>query len=122
MKDWKRAQQIEQEASGKLIEENHNGYQYSIHFLDRAISHYLALIYMRFKLNDPIKFIRFFQVSCKRQLQTLLLHWNYKKGKTWEYYFFMQLLEEYYDNQGVNLFRMCKEKFIELGLSKEDNS
>lgn len=116
MKDWKRAQKIEQESSGKLIEENHNGRAYSIPFLDRAISHYLSLMYMRYMLKDPIKFIRFFQVSCKRQLQTLLLHWNYEKGKTWEYEFFKSLLEEYYDNQGANLYYMCKNLFNRFSL------
>ena len=116
MKDWKRAQKIEQEASGKLIEENHNGKCYSIHYLDRAISHYLALMFMRYKLKDPIKFIRFFQVSCKKQIQTLLLHWNYEKGKTWEYYFFKKLLEEYYDNQGKNLYYLCERLFKDSGL------
>ena len=116
MKDWKRAQQIEQEASGKLIEENHNGRCYSIHYLDKAISHYLSLIYMRYLLRDQTKFIRFFQVSCKKQLQTLLLHWNYNKGKTWEYEFFKNLLEDYYETQGVNLWEMCNKKFKECGL------
>lgn len=116
MKDWKRAQKVEQEASGKLIEENHNGKAYSVPFLDRAISHYLSLMFMRYMLKDPVKFIRFFQVSCKRQIQTLLLHWNYEKGKTWEYYFLKSLLEEYYDNQGENLFYICERMFKRNGL------
>jgi hypothetical protein len=116
MKDWKRAQQIEQEASGKLIEENHNGRQYSVPFLDRAISHFLSLMFMRYTLRDPERYIRFFQVSCKRQLQTLLLHWNYKKGKTWEYYFFMRILEDYYENGGTGIWYICDKKFKECGI------
>lgn len=117
MKDRKRLQKIEQESSGKLIEENHNGRSYSLSFLDRAISHYLSLMCMRVYLKDPVKYIVFFQKSCRRQLQVLLLHWDLeRKGKTWEYEFFKSLLEEYYDNRGTRLYEMAYNKFKEFGL------
>ena len=117
MKDRKRIQQIEQEASGKLIEENHNGRSYSLEYLNRAISHYMSLLCMRVLLGDPVKYIVFFQRSCRKQFQTLLLHWDLeKKGKTWEYRFFKCLLEDYYDHKGENLYNIVLNKFREFGL------
>lgn len=114
-------QTLEQQLSGKLIEENHNGKDYSYEFTCRAISWYLGLLYMRMnKLRyDKEKFGIFFMKVCREKLQTLLLHWPDERERDWSFYFFMDLLDTYREkkeNSYEELWNKCAEMFNSKGL------
>lgn len=114
-------QQRVQNFSGKLIEENHNGYDYTYGYTCKAVSWHLGNLWMKtrkYKDNHD-KFCRFFGKVMKEKLQTLLLHWNTTREKDWSYYFIMNLLDiyrEYKMNSGDILWEECNKLFKNQGL------
>lgn len=113
-------QTIEQQTSGKLIEENHNGYDYSPEFTSRAISWHLGNLWMKTNKyrNDHEKFCLFFR-GLREKFQTLLLHWSPKRKRDWSFWFIMDLLDTYREKKleaADELWEKCANKFREFGL------
>lgn len=113
-------QTIEQQTSGKLIEENHNGYDYSPEFTSRAISWHLGNLWMKTNKyrGDHEKFGLFFR-GLREKLQTLLIHWSPKRKRDWTFWFIMDLLDTYRDGKleaSDILWEKCAKKFKDLGL------
>ena len=113
-------QTIEQQTSGKLIEENHNGYDYSPEFTSRAISWHLGNLWMKTNKyrEDHEKFGLFFR-GLREKFQTLLLHWSPKRKRDWSFWFIMDLLDTYREGKleaSDVLWEKCATKFRELGL------
>lgn len=112
-----------QEFSGKLIEENHNGYDYSPEFTEKAKSWYLSIIYFKTKQykNDHEKFGIFLK-NHRKKFQDLLLHWPEKMEKDWIYNFFLDLLTiqltNYYSGKEdiEILWNICHKLFTNLNL------
>lgn len=117
-------QKIEQETSGKLIEENHNGQDYSREFTSRSVSWHLENLWMKtnkYRRNHD-KFILFFS-KLREKLQTLLLHWSPERQKDWSYWFLKDLLDIYRENKQDSktlLWNMCYNQFRNLGLKMKD--
>ena len=82
-KEQRKIKQLkEQEASGKLIEENHNGGYYSVEFTLKAIERFLK------------------DIQCMRlKYQTLLLKWSPDLPRNSEFYFIMEILDYYRENK-----------------------
>lgn len=113
-------QTIEQQTSGKLIEENHNGYDYSPEFTERAVSWHLGNLWMKTGKyrGEKEKFGLFFR-GLREKLQTLLLHWPDQKNRDWRFWFILDLLDTYREGKlGASgaLWEKCKNKFEELGV------
>lgn len=113
-------QTIEQQTSGKLIEENHNGYDYSPEFTSRAISWHLGNLWMKTNKyrGDHEKFCLFFR-GLREKFQTLLLHWSPYRKRDWSFWFIMDLLDTYREGKleaADLLWAKCATKFRELGL------
>ena len=113
-------QTIEQQTSGKLIEENHNGYDYSPEFTSRAVSWHLGNLWMKTNKyrGDHEKFCLFFR-GLREKFQTLLLHWSPKRQRDWSFWFIMELLDLYREKKleaADELWEKCATKFKELGL------
>ena len=94
-KEQRKIKQLrEQEESGKLIEENHNGGYYSTEFTIKAINRYLKDLYEWSGIN----FLRYFQ-GMRLKYQTLLLKWSPEFPRNMEFYFFKDLLDYYRNNK-----------------------
>lgn len=111
---------IEQQTSGKLIEENHNGYDYSHEFTSRAISWHLGNLWMKTNKyrGDHEKFLVFFR-GYREKFQTLLLHWAPSRSRDWSFWFIMDLLDTYRELKETSadiLWDKCAKQFINLGL------
>ena len=113
-------QTVEQQTSGKLIEENHNGYDYSPEFTSRAVSWHLGNLWMKTNKyrGDHEKFLLFFR-GLREKLQTILLHWSRLRRRDWSFWFIMDLLDTYREGKLESkdiLWEKCATKFRELGL------
>ena len=87
-------QQIEQEASGKLIEENHNNGYYSTEFTIRALNRYIK------ELSEwSGKFLTGYIQHMRLKYQTLLLKWSPELPRNKEFYFLMIILDWYRENK-----------------------
>ena len=95
----KEKQLLEQQMSGKLIEENHNGGEYSPEFTEKAASWYIHELSERLPgLTDPDKFLLYFR-SRRPKYQTLLLKWSSQFPRDHRFYFFKNLLDLYWKNK-----------------------
>ena len=113
-------QTIEQQTSGKLIEENHNGYDYSPEFTSRAVSWHIGNLWMKTNRyrNDHERFGLFFR-SLREKFQTLLLHWSKYRKRDWSFWFIMDLLDTYREKKLESsdiLWDKCAYMFKKLGL------
>lgn len=113
-------QTVEQQTSGKLIEENHNGYDYSPEFTSRAISWHLGNLWMKTNKfrNDHERFVLFFR-GLREKFQTLLIHWSPSRKRDWSFWFIMDLLDTYREGKLDSadlLWEKCANKFRKLGL------
>lgn len=88
-----REQKIAQQASGKFIEENHSGSDYSLSFTHDAIEHYTRVMTEALELDDH-EFLRYFR-GLRVHIQTLLLKWpdEYPRGKAFER--FVRMIDTY---------------------------
>ena len=110
----KEKQKREQEASGKLIEENHNGGLYSPEFTRKAVVWYVKEL-VNLCINsqgDPGRFLIGFR-GLRPKLQTTLLKWSDDVERTGEFWFFKELLDRYRANKedGMGLYEYCNEIF-----------
>lgn len=94
-KEQRKIKQLkEQEASGKLIEENHNGGYYSTEFTLKAIERFLK------DLGEWQGDYLTRYIQCMRlKYQTLLLKWSPDLPRNSEFYFIMSLLDYYRENK-----------------------
>ena len=87
-------QKQEQEASGKLIEENHNGGYYSPEFTEKALQRFLKDL-GEWKGEYLTRYIQ-----CMRlKYQTLLLKWSPEIPRNKGFYFLMSILDYYRENK-----------------------
>ena len=115
----KEKQKREQEASGKLIEENHNGGLYSPEFTRKAVVWYVKEL-VNLCINsqgDPGRFLIGFR-GLRPKLQTTLLKWSDDVERTGEFWFFKELLDKYRVNKedGMGLYEYCNEIFSIQGI------
>jgi hypothetical protein len=95
----KEKQLLEQQRSGKLIEENHNGGEYSPEFTDKAASWHLRELFERFpKFTDISQFLLYFR-SRRPKYQTLLLKWSSGLPRDSRFYFLKELLDTYWKDK-----------------------
>jgi len=95
----KEKQLLEQQASGKLIEENHNGGEYSSEFTEKAVSWHIRELSERLPdMVDPEKFLLYFR-SRRPKYQTLLLKWSSQLPRDSRFYFLKGLLDLYWQNK-----------------------
>lgn len=95
----KEKQLLEQQMSGKLIEENHNGGEYSPEFTEKAASWHIRELTDRLpNLEDPEKFLLYFR-SRRPKYQTLLLKWSGQLPRDSRFYFLKGLLDLYWQNK-----------------------
>lgn len=106
----KEKQKREQEASGKLIEENHNGGLYSAEFTKKAVTWYVGELVKLCQNSggDSDKFLIGFR-GLRPKLQTTLLKWSDDLERTGEFWFFKELLDKYRGNKedGMGLYEYC---------------
>lgn len=119
-KEKRKAKQLlEQQQSGKLIEENHNGGLYSSEFTEKASVWYMNMILEKlFEMNDnPNRFLLFFR-TIRSKIQTLVLKWSDEYPRDFAFYFLVELQDIYRDNKenGGLLLEYCKTKFKECGM------
>lgn len=94
-KEQRKLKQLrEQEASGKLIEENHNGGYYSPEFTVKAITRYLNDL-GSWKGEYLTRYIQ----GMRLKYQTLLLKWSPELPRNTEFYFIMTILDYYRNNK-----------------------
>lgn len=87
-------QKQEQEASGKLIEENHNGGYYSPEFTEKALQRFLK------DLGEWEGEYLTRYIQCMRlKYQTLLLKWSPEIPRNKGFYFLMSILDYYRENK-----------------------
>lgn len=91
----KEKQLREQEASGKLIEENHNGGDYSPEFTDKAANWFLRELQGHLETNG---FLLFFRTRRPKYL-SLILKWNLQYPRDPRYDFFKGLLDLYWEDK-----------------------
>lgn len=107
----KKKQLKEQQESGKLIEENHNGGLYSPEFTRKAVTWYIGELSKLCKdcLGDTNRFLIGFR-SLRPKLQTTLLKWSDDLERTGEFWFFKKLLEMYWEDKstGKNIYEYCQ--------------
>ena len=95
----KEKQLLEQQMSGKLIEENHNGGEYSPEFTEKAASWHIRELTERLPiLTDPDRFLLYFR-SRRPKYQTLLLKWSGQLPRDSRFYFLKGLLDLYWQNK-----------------------
>jgi len=95
----KEKQLLEQQMSGKLIEENHNGGEYSPEFTEKAVSWHIRELTDRLpNLEDQEKFLLYFR-SRRPKYQTLLLKWSGQLPRDSRFYFLKGLLDLYWQNK-----------------------
>ena len=95
----KEKQLLEQQMSGKLIEENHNGGEYSPEFTEKAASWHIHELSERLSsLEDPERFLLYFR-SRRPKYQTLLLKWSEQLPRDSRFYFLKGLLDLYWQNK-----------------------
>lgn len=108
----KEKQKREQEASGKLIEENHNGGLYSAEFTKKAVTWYVGELVKLCQNSggDPDRFLIGFR-GLRPKLQTTLLKWSDDLERTGEFWFFKELLDRYRNNKedGMGLYEYSNE-------------
>jgi hypothetical protein len=94
-KEQRKIKQLrEQEESGKLIEENHNGGYYSSEFTLKALERFLKDL-GEWQGDCLIRYIQ-----CMRlKYQTLLLKWSPDLQRNDGFYFIMSILDYYRDNK-----------------------
>lgn len=94
-KEQRKIKQLrEQEESGKLIEENHNGGYYSSEFTLKALERFLKDL-GEWQGDYLIRYIQ-----CMRlKYQTLLLKWSPDLPRNDGFYFIMSILDYYRDNK-----------------------
>ena len=94
-KEQRKIKQLkEQEASGKLIEENHNGGYYSVEFTLKAVERFLK------DLGEWQGEFLTRYIQCMRlKYQTLLLKWSPDLPRNPEFYFIMEILDYYRENK-----------------------
>lgn len=108
----------EQACTSKLIEENHNGHDYSPEFTEKARDHYMDYLWKNWMImcDDPNRWLYCFQ-KMRLKIQTLLLHWSpdYQRGP--EFWYFKELLDTYRDNKtnGDLLLSVTYNGFKKLG-------
>ncbi len=94
-KEQRKLKQLrEQEASGKLIEENHNGGYYSPEFTVKAYQRYLDDL-MKWNGEYLTRYIQ----GMRLKYQTLLLKWSPNVPRNQEFYLFMNILDYYRENK-----------------------
>lgn len=98
-KEFRIAQQKrEQEESGKLIEENHNGLDYSEDYIKRAIESYNKKIFGWVETEVLSERFLFLFRGIREGLQTLVLKWpEILRDKN--FYFYVELLDIYRSNR-----------------------
>lgn len=106
----KEKQLREQEQSGKLIEENHNGGLYTPEFTKKAVLWYVDEL-VKLCVNsegDPDRFLVGFR-GLRPKLQTTLLKWSDDLDRSGEFWFFKELLDIYRANKedGMRLYEYC---------------
>lgn len=94
-KEQRKIKQLrEQEESGKLIEENHNGGYYSSEFTLKALERFLKDL-GEWQGDCLVRYIQ-----CMRlKYQTLLLKWSPDLQRNDGFYFIMSILDYYRDNK-----------------------
>jgi hypothetical protein len=94
-KEQRKIKQLrEQEASGKLIEENHNGGYYSQEFTKKALDRFLK------DLGEWNGEYLTRYIQCMRlKYQTLLLKWSPDLPRNDGFYFIMSILDYYRENK-----------------------
>lgn len=117
----KEKQLLEQRLSGKLIEENHNGNEYSPEFTEKSKNGYMNDLFEKFYYNIPNpypdKFLIFIR-SMRVKYQTLVLKWSSFYPRTWEFWLFVELLDSYRNDKinGMKLLQICENRFKENNL------
>lgn len=119
-KEQRKEKQLrDQQESGKLIEENHNGGLYSAEFTRKAVTWYIKELVSLCKnvSQEPEKFLIGFR-GLRPKLQTVLLKWSDDQERTGEFWFFMELLDRYRANKedGIGLYNYCVEIFNAKGI------
>lgn len=95
----KEKQLLEQQMSGKLIEENHNGGEYSSEFTEKAASWHIRELSERLPgLIESDRFLLYFR-SRRLKYQTLLLKWSSQLPRDTRFYFLKGLLDLYWQNK-----------------------
>lgn len=102
-------QKLIQETSGKLIEENHNGQDYSVNYVQKFISWRFFELWMKvrkFKDNQDRFWLYFSKL--RQQFQTLLLRWpDSKLSRGEEFWFIYDLLNIYRKGEKEKLYNKC---------------
>ena len=119
-KEKRKAKQLlEQQQSGKLIEENHNGGLYSPEFTEKASIWYMNMILEKFlEMNDnPSRFLLFFR-TIRSKIQTLVLKWSTEYPRDFAFYYLVEMQDIYRDNKenGEVLLECCRARFKECGM------
>lgn len=119
-KEKRKAKQLlEQQQSGKLIEENHNGGLYSSEFTEKASIWYMNMILEKFlEMNDnPSRFLLFFR-TIRSKIQTLVLKWSNEYPRDFAFYYLVEMQDIYRDNKenGELLLECCRARFKECGM------
>ncbi len=95
----RKAKQLQdQESSGRLIEENHNGLDYSPEFTDKAASRHLSDLQEVLGL-DPDQFLYFVRTRKSKYID-LVLKWPTMYPRDSRFWFFKELLDLYWANPG----------------------
>ena len=109
----KAKQLLEQQNSGKLIEENHNGGEYSPEFTEKAAAWHIRELTERLPgLFEPSRFLLFFR-SRRPKYQTLLLKWATGLPRDDRFYFLKGLLDLYWtDKNNGEALRAYSENYL----------
>ena len=119
----KEKQLLEQQMSGKLIEENHNGGEYSPEFTEKAASWYVREIAERLpELTDSNRFLLYFR-SRRPKYQTLLLKWSSQLPRDQRFYFLKGLLDLYWqDKTDGKILKTYSENYLGYTRPFEDQT
>ena len=119
----KEKQLLEQQMSGKLIEENHNGGEYSPEFTEKAATWHVRELSERLPdLTEPDRFLLYFR-SRRPKYQTLLLKWSSRLPRDSRFYFLKGLLDLYWQNKtNGEALRVYSTDYLEYSRSIQDTT
>lgn len=106
-------QKITQETSGKLIEENHNGKDYTPEYTEKVISWRFFELWMKTnKYKNSFEDLWNWFGRLREIFQTLLLHWPDSLQRGDEFWFIYDLLNYYRNGEKEKLILELQKKFI----------